>query len=160
MVVKTATAVFPSASAASEAASVLSESVDSPSETVLERSEGTVVATGFFDGVHLGHRHLIQSLVNEAHRRHARSLIVTFWPHPRNVLQDGARELRLLTSLQEKKNMLYALGVDQVKVLDFTREFSALTMREYVSQVLVGRFNAQCLVLGYDNRMGCDCRDG
>lgn len=120
---------------------------------------GTVVATGFFDGVHLGHRHLVQTLTEEARRRSARSLIVTFWPHPRNVLQDGARELRLLTSLQEKRSLLLSLGVDEVEVLDFTRDFSALTMREYLSQVLVGRFGAQCLVLGYDNRMGSDCRD-
>ena len=120
---------------------------------------GTVVATGFFDGVHLGHRHLVQTLTDEARRRSAQSLIVTFWPHPRNVLQDGARELRLLTSLPEKRELLCSLGVDRVEVLDFTRDFSALTMREYISQVLVGRFGAQCLVLGYDNRMGSDCRD-
>ena len=118
-----------------------------------------VVATGFFDGVHLGHRHLIETLTDEAHRRNAQSLIVTFWPHPRNVLQNGARELRLLTSLQEKKELLTALGVDRIEVLDFTKEFSALTMEQYVRQVLIGRFGAECLVLGYDNRMGRDCTD-
>ena len=119
---------------------------------------GTVAATGFFDGVHLGHRHLVQTLTAEARRRSAQSLVVTFWPHPRTVLQNGARELRLLTSLDEKRELLRSLGVDEVEVLDFSREFSALTMREYISQVLVGRFGAQCLVLGYDNRMGSDCR--
>ena len=89
-----------------------------------------VVATGFFDGVHLGHRFLIERLIDEAHRRGTQSLIVTFWPHPRNVLQNGARELRLLTSLQEKKELLTALGVDRIEVLDFTKEFSALTMEQ------------------------------
>ncbi len=118
-----------------------------------------VVATGFFDGVHLGHRFLIERLIDEAHRRGTQSLIITFWPHPRNVLQNDAREFRLLTSLQEKKELLLAMGVDRVEVLDFTREFSAMTMREYIRQVLVERFGAECLVLGYDNRMGCDCRD-
>ena len=118
-----------------------------------------VVATGFFDGVHLGHRHLIETLTDEARKRGAQSLIVTFWPHPRNVLQNGARELRLLTSLQEKKELLTGLGVDRVEVLDFTKEFSALTMEQYVREILIGRFGASCLVLGYDNRMGCDCTD-
>ena len=119
---------------------------------------GTVAATGFFDGVHLGHRHLVQTLTAEARRRSAQSLVVTFWPHPRTVLQNGARELRLLTSLDEKRELLRSLGVDDGEGLDFSREFSALTMREYISQVLVGRFGAQCLVLGYGNRRGSDCR--
>lgn len=118
-----------------------------------------VVATGFFDGVHLGHRFLIERLIGEARWRRTQSLIVTFWPHPRNVLQNDARDFRLLTSLQEKKDLLYDLGVDRVEVLDFTRAFSSMTMREYIRQVLIGRFGAKCLVLGYDNRMGCDCHN-
>lgn len=117
-----------------------------------------VVATGFFDGVHLGHRFLIERLIGEARWRGTQSLIVTFWPHPRNVLQNDARDFRLLTSLQEKKELLLEMGVDRVEVLDFTRSFSMMTMREYIRQVLIERFGATCLVLGYDNRMGCDCQ--
>ena len=67
-----------------------------------------VVATGFFDGVHTGHRLVIKQLVEAAAVRGVESTIITFWPHPRNVLQKGARELRLLTTLQQKKEMLYA----------------------------------------------------
>ena len=118
-----------------------------------------VVATGFFDGVHLGHRFLIDRLIGEAHRRETQSLIVTFWPHPRNVLQNEARDFRLLSSMQEKKALLMEMGVDRVEVLEFSRAFSGLTMREYIRQVLIGRFGAKCLVLGYDNRMGCDCHN-
>lgn len=118
-----------------------------------------VVATGFFDGVHLGHRQIIQTLIDEAHRRNTQSLIITFWPHPRHVLQNDARDLRLLNSLQEKKELLFSLGVDQVEVLDFSKSFSGLTMQEYVNQILVKRFGAECLVVGYDNRMGCDCSE-
>ncbi|MBQ3917487.1 MAG: FAD synthase, partial [Bacteroidales bacterium] len=65
-----------------------------------------VVATGFFDGVHLGHRQVIKQLVDAAKTRGDESVIVTFWPHPRTVLQDGARSLRLLNSLDEKKALL------------------------------------------------------
>ena len=85
-----------------------------------------IATTGFFDGVHLGHRLVIERLVSLAHERGDESLVVTFWPHPRAVLQDGARELRLLNSLEEKKELLRSLGVDRVEVLDFTRSFAAL----------------------------------
>ena len=64
-----------------------------------------VVATGFFDGVHLGHRFILRTLVEEAAARGDESMVVTFWPHPRNVLQDDARNLRLLTSMEEKKEL-------------------------------------------------------
>ena len=115
-----------------------------------------VVATGFFDGVHKGHRIVIDKLVSAAHERGTESLVITFWPHPRNVLQNDARGLRLLSSLQEKKEMLLSLGVDRVEVVEFTKEFSRLSTEEYISQYLIGRYDADAVVLGYDNRMGCD----
>ena len=86
-----------------------------------------VVATGFFDGVHTGHRLVIRELVRRAGERGCDSMVITFWPHPRNVLQDDARNLRLLTSLHEKKLLLGALGVDWVEVLTFSREFSRMS---------------------------------
>ena len=115
-----------------------------------------VIATGFFDGVHIGHRFVIERLVSAARERGDQSMVVTFWPHPRNVLQDDARNLRLLTSLEEKKALLWGLGVDHVEVLPFTKEFSRLTTREYFRDVLVARFGAKAVLIGYDNRMGCD----
>lgn len=115
-----------------------------------------VVATGFFDGVHKGHRLVIDRLVSAAQERGTESLVLTFWPHPRNVLQNDARGLRLLTSLQEKKEMLLSLGVDRVEVLEFTKEFSRLSTEEYMWHYLIGRYDADAVVLGYDNRMGFD----
>ena len=115
-----------------------------------------VIATGFFDGVHIGHRFVIERLVNAARERGDQSMVVTFWPHPRNVLQDDARNLRLLTSLDEKKALLKGLGVDHVEVLPFTKEFSRLTTQEYFRDVLIPRFGAKAVLIGYDNRMGCD----
>ncbi len=118
-----------------------------------------VVATGFFDGVHLGHRQVIDRLVEAARRRGDQGMVVTFWPHPRNVLQKDAEKLRLLTSLREKREMLARLGVDRVEVLRFTREFSALTAEEYLREYVIGRFCAKAVVLGYDNRFGSDGAD-
>ncbi len=114
-----------------------------------------VVATGFFDGVHVGHRLVIKQLVAAAAVRGDESMVITFWPHPRNVLQKEARSLRLLTTLAEKKAILHSLGVDKVEVLQFTRDFSALTTEEYL-RMLMEEYNAGTLLLGYDNRMGCD----
>lgn len=113
-----------------------------------------VVATGFFDGVHLGHRFVIDALVRAARERGEESMVITFWPHPRNVLQNGARNLRLLTSLSEKKALLESLGVDHVEVIEFTRGFSQLSTEEYLRDVVMGRFGGTALLLGYDNRMG------
>ncbi len=115
-----------------------------------------VVATGFFDGVHLGHRLVIEQLVRAARGRGDKSMVVTFWPHPRNVLQNDARNLRLLSSLDEKKAMLKELGVDCVEVLSFTREFSRLTTKEYFDEYVIGRFGGKAVLLGYDNRLGSD----
>ena len=117
-----------------------------------------VVATGFFDGVHTGHRHVIKQLIEAAAARGDESMVVTFWPHPRNVLQKEARSLRLLTTLAEKKQMLLDMGVDRVEVLDFTRDFSRMTTQEYLL-MLKERFGAKTVLIGYDNRMGCDATD-
>ena len=115
-----------------------------------------IATTGFFDGVHLGHRLVIERLVSLARERGDESLVVTFWPHPRAVLQDGARELRLLNTLEEKKELLRGLGVDRVEVLDFTRSFAALTAEQYLREILRGRFGVTTLLMGYDNRLGSD----
>ena len=114
-----------------------------------------VVATGFFDGVHVGHRLVIEQLVNAAAVRGDESMVVTFWPHPRNVLQKEARSLRLLTSLQEKKDMLLALGVNRVEVMPFTKDFSNMTTRDYLCRLMT-EYGAKAVLIGYDNRMGCD----
>ena len=117
-----------------------------------------VVATGFFDGVHVGHRLVIKQLVEAAAARGDESMVITFWPHPRNVLQKEARSLRLLTTLAQKKQMLHELGVDRVEVLSFTKDFSAMTMEEYLRHIMK-EYGATAILLGYDNRIGCDAAD-
>ena len=114
-----------------------------------------VVATGFFDGVHLGHRKVIEALLLESSRRGEKAVVITFWPHPRTVLQQDARQLRLLTSLEEKRELLMGLGVDRVEVIPFTREFASMSAVQYL-EMLRSEFGASCLVLGYDTRFGSD----
>ncbi len=115
-----------------------------------------VVATGFFDGVHLGHREVIRALVSSARERGEEAIAVTFATHPRAVLQQDARSLRLLTSPQEKIALLKGLGVDRVEVLEFSREFSRLSAEQYLRDTVKARLGGTAIVLGYDNRLGSD----
>ena len=115
-----------------------------------------VVATGFFDGVHLGHRAVLGRMVEEARQRGTESVVVTFWPHPRNVLQQDADTLRLLNSLGEKRDLCLKAGADRFEVLHFSRDFARLTAEGFIREYLKARFNAEALVLGHDHRLGCD----
>ena len=114
-----------------------------------------VVTTGFFDGVHLGHRHVLDTVVSSARERGEEAIVVTFWPHPRTVLQQDARDFRLLTTLAEKKALLKAAGIDRIEVIPFTREFAAMKAQEYLA-MLREKFGATLVVMGYDNRIGAD----
>ena len=113
-----------------------------------------VAATGFFDGVHKGHRKVLGTLCEIARREGKKSAVVTFWPHPRSVLQQGADNLRLLNSLEEKKELIKQAGVDEFFVLPFSREFSKLSSREFVAEYLRDKFAVSTLIIGYDHRMG------
>ena len=115
-----------------------------------------VIATGFFDGVHIGHRMVIETLMQAARERGEESVILTFWPHPRTVLQNDAIQLRLLNSLVEKKAILKSLGVDRVEVIPFTREFSRMTAQEYFKSMVIQGYSGTAVLLGYDNRIGSD----
>lgn len=117
-----------------------------------------VAATGFFDGVHAGHRTVIRTLLDYADKHNGQSLVISFWPHPRVVLQNGARDLRLLSSIEEKKDLLQGLGVSQVEVLPFDAAFAALTAEDYL-KMMRERFKVDAVVLGYDNRFGSDGLD-
>ena len=115
-----------------------------------------VITIGFFDGVHLGHRSLIENLVQSAREHSEPSIVTTFWPHPRMVLQKDARGLQLLSTMQEKERRLKVLGVDRIEVVPFTRQFASLTAEQYLREILNTKNAGSKLVLGYDNRIGSD----
>ena len=114
-----------------------------------------VIATGFFDGVHLGHRQVLGTLVSCARESGQEAVVLTFSQHPRTVLQQDAMNLRLLNSLDEKRALLESAGIDRVEVLDFTKAFAGMDTESYL-QFLRNRFDATSVVLGYDNRIGSD----
>ena len=112
-----------------------------------------VAATGFFDGVHIGHQAVIRTLLERSREDDGQSLVLSFWPHPRVLLQNGARELRLLTSVDEKRDLLYSYGVERVEILPFTKEFASMDARTYL-KMLKADYNVSAITLGYDNRFG------
>lgn len=112
-----------------------------------------VASIGFFDGVHRGHLCLIEQLRDEARKREMKSLLVTFDHHPRKVVSPG-HVPTLLTTLEEKEQLLRATGVDEIAVMAFTQDLSRLTAREFMEQVLSRELGVRVLVLGYDHAFG------
>ena len=108
---------------------------------------------GFFDGVHLGHRYLLQSLCQEAGQRGWPAMAVTFARHPRQVVQTEWHP-QLLTSLDEKVSLLSTTGIDRLVVLPFDEAMAALTAREFMQRVLFRQLGVRLLLTGYDNRFG------
>lgn len=113
-----------------------------------------VAATGFFDGVHLGHRKVLESLCEIARNEGKRSAVISFWPHPRSVLQQEAYNLRLLNTLEEKEYLLKSIGIDEFINIPFTKAFSKLSTKEFMQQYLIGKYGVSVLVIGYDHRLG------
>lgn len=117
-----------------------------------------VATVGSYDGVHAGHRSLLQRTREEALRIGAESVVFTFDPHPRLAL-DPECEMRLLTSLDEKIRLIEAEGIDHLVILPFDRAFSRTAPEEFV-RLLVERAHVECLVIGYDHRFGRDKSGG
>lgn len=113
-----------------------------------------VITIGTFDGVHKGHQELIQRINDVARQIGGESIIITFHPHPRLVINPDDRNLRLLNTVEEKIALLERYGVDNVVVVPFSRDFSEQTAEEYISDFLVRNFHPAHIVIGYDHRFG------
>ncbi|NBW70260.1 MAG: bifunctional riboflavin kinase/FAD synthetase [Bacteroidetes bacterium] len=119
----------------------------------------SVVTVGTFDGIHKGHQALMHRLVQTAKREDARSIVVSFDPHPRSIIHAGADGIRLLTTLKERNSVLSQLGVDLLCVIPFTRDFSLQSAEEFVVNSLVKTIGLSHFVIGYDHHFGKN-RDG
>lgn len=113
----------------------------------------TVVTIGTFDGVHLGHRKILERLTNNAKNTGLKSAVLTFFPHPRMVLQKDL-DIKLLNTLEEKKQILETLGLDYLIIHPFTKEFSRLSAIDFVRDILVNNLKAKKIIIGYDHRFG------
>jgi len=113
----------------------------------------TVVTIGTFDGVHAGHQKIIKRLVDAAKVENIESVIFTFFPHPRMVLQKESG-LKLINTIEERTQILEKTGIDHLVVHPFTQQFSRLTAQEFVRDILVNRLKATKVIIGYDHRFG------
>ena len=115
-----------------------------------------VVTTGSFDGVHIGHKTIINRLKMLAEKHNGESVLITFHPHPRKVLypDTAGKDLKLINSQEEKLLLLEKAGVDNVIIVEFTREFSKITSEEFVRDLLKGKLGAKVVVVGFNHHFG------
>jgi riboflavin kinase/FMN adenylyltransferase len=112
-----------------------------------------VVTIGTFDGVHVGHKAILERLVATAKKEDMDSVLLTFFPHPRMILQKDSN-IKLINTISEKKELLKKTGLDHLIVHPFTAEFSRLSAVEFVRDILVNALNAGKVIIGYDHRFG------
>jgi len=124
-----------------------------PSISEFNSSKKTIVTIGTFDGVHIGHQKIIEKLIQETKKADCESLILTFFPHPRMVL-NGSSSIKLLNTINEKSSLLEKMGLDNLVVHPFDKKFSNLSAEEFVKTILVDSFNLKKIIIGYDHRFG------
>ncbi|MDG1038375.1 MAG: bifunctional riboflavin kinase/FAD synthetase [Polaribacter sp.] len=116
-------------------------------------SEKTFVTIGTFDGVHFGHQQIIEKLVLEAKKANKKSVLLTFFPHPRMVLQKD-NSLELINTIDERTELLAKTGLDYLIIHPFSKEFSRMTALDFVRDILVNQLNISKLIIGYDHHFG------
>ena len=121
--------------------------------TTFTTQQPTVLTIGTFDGVHLGHQKIVERVVTTARQEGLLATVFTFFPHPRMVVQHD-KGLKLIHTLEEKKQLLQQLGVDLLVVQPFNEAFAQLTAEEFVSTILVQHLNVKKVIIGYDHRFG------
>ena len=116
-------------------------------------SEKTIVTIGTFDGIHIGHKKILKNLISTANKEGKKSVLLTFFPHPRMVLQKD-KTILLLNTLDEKSMLLEKMGLDYLIIHPFSKEFSRLTALDFVRDILVNKLNTSKLIIGYDHHFG------
>jgi riboflavin kinase / FMN adenylyltransferase len=121
------------------------------SEVSLDKN--TVITLGTFDGIHLGHRKIIDEVVKKATKFGGRSFLITFFPHPRKVVSSG-NQVKLLNTPDEKAEMIEKLGIENLLIINFTKEFSQLSPQKFIEKYIVQSIGAKEVVIGYDHHFG------
>lgn len=113
-----------------------------------------VVTVGTFDGLHVGHQKIIRRMREIARENDGESILVTFHPHPRLVLNNNDGELKFINTLKRKYDLLDSFGIDHMIIIPFTKEFSQTSSEDFISDILVGKIGARKLIVGYDHHFG------
>jgi riboflavin kinase / FMN adenylyltransferase len=125
-----------------------------------EPISNAVVTIGTFDGVHVGHQHILSKLKEIAAEIGGETVILTFFPHPRMILHPEDQNLKLITTMAEKAELLEKAGIDHLIITPFTRDFSNLSAEDYIQKVLIDKIGTRRIVVGYDHRFGKDRTGG
>lgn len=115
-----------------------------------------IITIGTFDGVHMGHRQIIDKLKTEAKSQNGETVIITFHPHPRKVVSSAILGIRLINTLTERIDLLAQLGIDHLVVVPFTDAFANQSAEDYIKDFLVDKFHPHSIIIGYDHRFGRD----
>jgi riboflavin kinase/FMN adenylyltransferase len=125
-----------------------------------EKLNHAVVTIGTYDGVHYGHQKIIKRLCELARSSGGESVILTFFPHPRMIIDPENQDLKLINTIKEKADILSDLGVDHLIITPFTRDFSNLEPADYIKNILIDTIGTKQLIVGYDHRFGKDRKGG
>lgn len=118
-----------------------------------QSTKKTILTLGTFDGVHIGHKKILERLTQNTENGKYESLVLTFFPHPRMVLQEKS-EIKLLNTISEKSKLLEKSGIENLVIHPFNESFSRLTAEEFVHSILVDQFHIQKIIIGHDHRFG------
>ena len=121
--------------------------------THFQSPKESTLTIGTFDGIHIGHQRIIAQVVDTARQRHLIPTVLTFFPHPRMVLNPSA-PIALIQTIEERANLLEKYGIEQLVIQPFDKEFASLTAEDYVKEVLVKKLKAKVIIIGYDHRFG------
>ena len=116
--------------------------------------KNSVVTIGTFDGVHLGHRQILSQLKTEAERIDGETVIITFHPHPRKIVNSSKPPIHLLNTVEEKIKLLESFQIDHLVIVPFDERFSQITAQDYIEQFLVQKFHPHTIIIGYDHHFG------
>ncbi|RWU04413.1 bifunctional riboflavin kinase/FAD synthetase [Pedobacter chitinilyticus] len=121
-----------------------------------KKLDNAIVTIGTFDGVHFGHQKIIKRLCELAKNSEGESVLLTFFPHPRMIIDPENQELKMINTIEEKAQILASLGVDHLIITPFTRDFSNLSANDYIKNILVDAIGTKKIIIGYDHRFGKD----
>jgi riboflavin kinase/FMN adenylyltransferase len=121
--------------------------------TTFQAEKPTVLTIGTFDGVHIGHKKIIDRLTKTAQSEGLESVVLTFFPHPRMVLQQNS-DIKLLNTIEEKQQLLAQIGLDILIIHPFDKTFSELSAEEFVKDILIDKLHIKKIIIGYDHRFG------